>query len=654
MSSGPSFQARYQKLLAVFNQGTPEQHAEQVGNLARALMQAKFTPKDLLQLHRDSLAQLKSDAYQTSSALLLMLLIAYSQFLFEKQDQALAPPDHAAFDQVAQHGPLAILISRMRDDLILDANDSFFQLVGFSREEVLGKTTLSLGILVDPDDKERATRSLISGERARDFETKLQTKTGDIREVLTTVELIEIDGEPCYMRMAYDITERKQKEEQLLGDAIHNAFHDGLTGLPNRALLLDRLDRTMERARHHEGYTFAVLFLDIDHFKDVNDQFGHAVGDQLLAEIADRLSTCMSPRDTVARLGGDEFAILLDDTGDVAKILRCAENIQEQLQTPFHLGDNELTTSASIGIALSTGGRRQAEDLLADADKAMYRAKAHGRARHEVFNRDIHARAVARLQMRTDLEQAIEDRGFQVYYQPIIDLGAGKITGFEALGRWLHPSRGLVSPAEFIPLAEETGLIIDIGRWLMLEACRQVRYWQDAYPFDLPSGISINLTSREFSQPDLIPTIQKVLSESGLPPSHLSLEITEGVILEDPEQRALTLESLRDLGVKVYIDDFGTGHASFNFMYSFPIDALKIDNSFIHRIGPAGENAEIVRTIIMLAQDYGMQVIGEGIETADQLAVLRDLRCRYGQGFYFARPMNAEKMDALLASQPHW
>jgi EAL domain-containing protein (putative c-di-GMP-specific phosphodiesterase class I) len=345
---------------------------------------------------------------------------------------------------------------------------------------------------------------------------------------------------------------------------------------------------------------------------------------------------------------------LLDDTGEVAEILQCAEKIQTQLQSPFQIEGHQFSTSASIGIALSSSGDRQAEDLLSDADKAMYRAKAHGRARHEVFDREVHARAVARLQMRSDLEQAIEERGFQVYYQPIINLETGFITGFEALGRWLHPSRGLVSPTEFIPLAEETGLIIDIGRWLMQDACSQVVRWQDTFQKDPPLKISLNLTSREFTQPDLIPAIQEVLANSGLSPAQMSLEIAEGVILENPELRAVTLEELQNLGVQVFIDDFGTGHASFNFMYSFPIDALKIDHSFIHRIGSEGENAEIVRTIILLARDYGMQVIGEGIETAAQLAVLRDLRCRYGQGYYFARPMDAANTEALLASDPHW
>ncbi len=654
MSTGPSFQARYEKLLTTFTQGKPEQHSDQVAALARALLEADVTPKEILQLHRDSVSQLKTEALQTSSASLLMLLIAYSQFLHEEKSASPPSAGLPAFEQVAHRGPLAILISRMRDDRILDANNTFLQLLGFNRSEVLGKTTLALGILVDPDDKERATRSLISGEQARDFETRLRTKSGEIREVLTTMELIEIDDEPCYMRMSYDITDRKHRDKQLLEDARHNAFQDGLTGLPNRAILLDRLDRTMARAQHRDPYNFAVLCLDIDQFKDVNDRFGQAVGDRLLTEIATRLSICVSPRDTVARLGGDEFGVLLDDPDDVAEILHCAEKIQAQLQTPFHIDGHEMVTSASIGIALSSAGDRKAEDLLSDADKAMYRAKAHGRARHEVFDRGVHARAVARLQMRSDLEQAIEDRGFQVFYQPIIDLETGLITGFEALGRWLHPSRGLVSPTEFIPLAEETGLIIDIGRWLMLDACTQIVHWQEIFRTEPPLSISLNLTSREFSQPDLIPAIQEILENSGLPPAQMSLEIAEGVILEDPELRAKTLEALQTLGVQVSIDDFGTGQASFNFMYSFPIDALKIDSSFIHRIGPAGENAEIVRTIILLARDFGMQVISEGVETAAQLAVLRELRCRYGQGFFFARPMGAAGTEALLATDPHW
>jgi diguanylate cyclase (GGDEF)-like protein/PAS domain S-box-containing protein len=656
----------YIDLLKNYGKIPVEQHQSALADLARGLLKARASPQDLVQFHHNVCTDMSGktpgeagpDQAYGQSEPLFDLLAAYSQALYEAETRHRAFPStpfhEVIIEKAYQRGPLAILISRIRDDRILEVNESFLLLIGYSREEIVGRTTLELEILVDQEERKHTGTLVQTDDRPRDFETTLRTKTGELCDVLTTVEAIEYAGETCFLRMAYDITERKRTQESLLQEAYHNAFHDELTGLPNRALLMDRLDRALERAKRHSDYAFAILFLDIDQFKDVNDKFGHAIGDQFLTAIAKRLAASLHTRDTVARLGGDEFSVLLDDIRNPIDALKAAEQIQAQLRSPFQIESHEISTSASIGISLSASGYHSPDAMLSDADKAMYRAKAHGRARHEVFDVATHTRAMARMEMKSDLKRAIDERGFQVHYQPIISLETGEIIQFEALGRWLHPSRGLVSPTEFLPVAEETGLIIDIGRWMLREASSQIQRWQAKFPGDQPLELSVNLSIREFFQPDLLAETKMILTETALAAHYLSLEITEGVLMEDPELCAETLTALRELGVKVHIDDFGTGHSSLSLMYSFPINALKIARSFIHRMGPQGENAEIVRTIVMLARDYGMQVIAEGVETSEQLALLRALKCPYAQGYYFSKPMKAESIESLLAEAPRW
>ncbi len=556
--------------------------------------------------------------------------------------------------QALQRGPLLILISRMRDDSILDANQTMQRLLGYSREEMIGRTTIELGILVDTDQRERVMRSIYEKERVGDFEAKLRTRSGEIRQVLLTVEMTEVGGEPCFLRMAYDVTERKKADDALLKNAYHDALHDSLTGLPNRALFVERLGRSIERSRRDPDYQFAVLFLDIDHLKAVNDSFGHMLGDQLLIAAGERMAGCLNAKDTLSRFGGDEFAMLVEDARDVSQALSIADEVQEALRRSFELDGQRVTVSASIGIAWSASGYRYPEEVLQDADKAMYRAKSNGRAKNEVFDTALHAQAVDRLQLKTDLLSAVEQHGFQVVYQPIVALEDGQIIGFEALGRWLHPDRGPVSPAEFIALAEETGLIIDFGRWMLREASKQMKQWQQSSAAHASLQLNVNLSGKEFTQPDLIDQIRDTLHETDLDPASLSLEVAEGSIMKDPEAGRLILKNLRTLGTKIYIDDFGTGHSSLSFMYQFPVDALKIARSFVHRMGTAGKNDEIVRTISMLARDFGMQVVAEGVETADQFAHLRRLKCTYGQGFYFSKPLDRTAATKLLNSDPRW
>jgi diguanylate cyclase (GGDEF)-like protein/PAS domain S-box-containing protein len=447
-----------------------------------------------------------------------------------------------------------------------------------------------------------------------------------------------------------DVSARKAAEEQLL----HDVSHDPLTGLPNRARFMDRLQRVFERAKRHSGSSFAVVFLDVDRFKLVNDGLGHIAGDHLLVAIAHRLEESLRPVDTVARLGGDEFAILLDDVQEPREATLVAERIQKALHLPFEVGGQEVYATVSTGIAQHGPTYQKAEDLLRDADTAMYRAKAMGRDRYAVFDRGMHEKAVAALQLENDLRRALDTKAFIVHYQPIIALVDGRIVGFEALVRWQHPRRGLVLPGDFVHVAEETGLIIPIDRWVAGEACRQLRAWQVQFRHNPPLTMSINVSGAQFMQPDLPMQIDRILRENGLWGSTLKLEITESVIMEKARYTGPMLEHLRDLSIKLSIDDFGTGYSSLSYLRRFEIDTLKIDSSFVSKITHDDESSEIVRTIITLAHNLGKDMIAEGVETASQLAKLYEMDCSFAQGYYFSRPLGADAATKLLATDPRW
>ena len=446
-------------------------------------------------------------------------------------------------------------------------------------------------------------------------------------------------------------------------DITEGKVSDPLTGLPNRLLFIDRVGRLVEHRKRHENHLFAVLFLDLDGFKMINDSLGHLIGDQLLLGVASRLEKCLRSTDTVARLGetftvarlgGDEFTVLLDDIKDPSDAKRAADRLMKALASPFLLGGKEVFTSVSIGIALSTSAYENPEDILRDADTAMYRAKSLGKARYEVFDADMRAGVMARLQLETDLRRALERGEFQNFYQPIVALDSGEIAGFEALSRWQHPTRGLLGPNEFIPVAEETGLIRELGWWNLREACRQIREWRAGSIANRHLTISVNLSAKQFLQPNLVEDIRKLLHELALPPEALKLEITESTVMTDPSGAVEMLQQIKSLGIRLAIDDFGTGYSSLSYLHRFPLDTLKIDRSFISGMGDEGEGMEIARTILPMANSLRLDVVAEGVETVQQVTLLQKLQCKYGQGYYFSRPLSAEGAASLLAGELTW
>ncbi|MGK7924659.1 MAG: putative bifunctional diguanylate cyclase/phosphodiesterase [Spirulina sp.] len=477
-------------------------------------------------------------------------------------------------------------------------------------------------------------------------ELEILQADGQTRTVEMRVSSLEWEGEQVYMISLQDITDRKQVEEQLR----HRAFYDALTELPNRVLFVERLERALLRSRKNPNYQFAVLFLDLDRSKIVNDSLGHLVGDKLLIAIARLLETLMTPRDMVARFGGDEFTILLEDIRSVRQVTRLAEDIGEALQSPFPLDGHEVFTTASIGIAFSSPEYWQPEELLRNADLAMYQAKAKGRARYEIFDRTLHETALQRLQVEQDLRRALLEEEFRVFYQPIINLRSGRLQGFEALIRWLHPQRGWISPDEFIPIAEETGLIVEIGEWVLREACRQRARWHTQFPRDRELSVSVNLSGQQLKDPEFLAKIDRILAETELNGNRLKLELTESMLMEDVDAIALRLSQLRMRAIQLSIDDFGTGYSSLSYLQRFPVNTLKIDRSFVCRMCDKSDNSKIVETILTLAHQLGMEAIAEGIETKEQLEQLHRLGCEAGQGYLFAPPLTPEEAEIAIAS----
>jgi len=529
----------------------------------------------------------------------------------------------------------------------LQVNPSLCNLLGYTEDELLATNFQTITHPEDLDSVMVSINEVMEHQMPScQVEKRYLHKLGHSVWVLLSASQIH-DKQTKSGRLIFqiqDVADRKRAEQQLHYDA----FHDVLTGLANRALFTDHLKLAVARAWRQVDHKFAVLFLDLDRFKVINDSLGHMVGDQLLVAIARRLELCLRPGDTVARLGGDEFTILLEDLKDEAEAVEVAERLQRTLAMPFNLGGHQVFTTASIGITLSSIGYDRPEDCLRDADTAMYRAKQHGKARHELFDSSMHARAMKLLQVESDLRRAIEHHELVVYYQPIMSLETRCIRGFEALVRWQHPQQGLICPADFISVAEETGMIVPLGKWVLGEACRQARVWQEQFPSDPPLSISVNISAKQFAEPGLIEQVEHVLRETGLATGSLHLELTESVVMESIELATDVLHRLRALGVALSIDDFGTGYSSLNYLHNFPLNTLKIDRSFVSQMSGNNENTEIVQTIVTLARSLGMNVVAEGIETETQLASLQALECEGGQGYLFAEPMHTNAAEAFL------
>lgn len=541
-----------------------------------------------------------------------------------------------------------------REGRVTCANEQASQVLRIPLAELIGKT---MHDIIAPEELADAHHAryiqVMETGHNLDVEDMIEAEGKTLWFASTVVPLRDHTGEIAGVQViARDVTSKRRAEIALRDReerSRHEALHDPLTRLPNRLLFMDRLEMEVIHTRQAATESrFAVLCLDLDRFKNINDSLGHSAGDRLLIEFSSRLHECIGPEDTLARLGGDEFAILLRSIHDASDAIRVADRVLSLLKQPFTLRGHDVYVPTSVGIALSAASYERPEDVLRDADTAMYRAKQRGKGRYELFDAGMHAEAVALLTLENDLRRALERGEFQVYYQPVIDLRHGDITGFEALLRWNHPARGIVLPGEFIGCAEETGLIVPIGEWVLREACNQMHRWHEKYPISGRLTISVNLSGKQFSHPALI---GEALRDSALAPSSLKLEITESVIMEDPLAASKLLEQLQRQEVQSYVDDFGTGYSSLSYLHRFPMSALKIDRSFVTNIGPGGENAAIVQTIVTLAHNLGMSVIAEGVETAAQLEILQGMGCEYGQGFYFSRAVTASAAEVMIARQ---
>jgi diguanylate cyclase (GGDEF)-like protein/PAS domain S-box-containing protein len=536
---------------------------------------------------------------------------------------------------------------------------AYQHVLGYSAEELKATSSIEQ---IHPDDRQRVleaahkARSTGQGQR---LEYRIRHKDGSWRILESTASAVRnAQGKTEKLVIVNrDISERKRVEEMLA----HSAFHDGLTNLPNRALFLDRLQRALVLSKRHPNYKFAVLFIDVDEFKVFNDSLGHKVGDEVLIQIGLRLTASLREVDTIARphvgqaqkddtlarLGGDEYTILLEDIRNPSDAIRVAERLQSKLAVPFTVQGYEIVVNASVGIALNSAACAHAEDLLRDANIAMFRAKRAGKARCEVFDIAMHEGAVRRLELETELRKGLELGEFRTHYQPIISLKTGRITGFEALTRWQHGNR-LRLPAEFIPVADETGLIIPMNRILLREACEQLRSWHAQFPAAPPLSMSVNISSKEFAHPNLAKGIAEALKQTGLDPGYLQLEITETIAMGDPEKAALVFSELKSLGVRLSLDDFGTGYSSLSRLQRFPVDSLKIDRAFISQMDIDSESHKIVQVIIMLAQTLGLVTVAEGTETEEQVNQLKILDCGFAQGYYFSKPADHHAIADLL------
>lgn len=553
------------------------------------------------------------------------------------------------FRSLVQHASDIITVLDA-DGTVRYESPSIEHVLGYRPEELVGGNAFDY---VHPDDLESAVSEFTGvlsepgGIKSAEFRFRHKDGSWCYLESIGSNRL-EDPGVRGVVVNSRNVTERKILENRLA----YQATHDPLTSLPNRVLLTERLESTLEHARRN-GRNFALLFVDLDNFKIINDSLGHHAGDELLAAVAGRFERYLAEH-TVIRFGGDEFVVVIEEVDSVDDATRAAELLLGSLEHPFETRRGDFFVTASIGVVLGTSTYDSPEVPLRDADTAMYRAKNSGKVRYEVFDPSMNTSAVERLKMERDLRLALRNELLQVHYQPKVSLENGEIAGMEALVRWEHPERGLISPAQFIPLAEETGLIMPLGLWVLREACRQTRAWQQRYPGAIPLAVSVNLSARQFRQPDLAKRIADVLQETGLEPGKLALELTESVVQDDAQAALSTLLELKDLGVQIEIDDFGTGYSSLSHLKQFPVDALKVDRSFVSGLEENLEDLVITRIVVGLAHTLGMRAVAEGVETSEQLFQLREMGCDLAQGYYFAKPLTSEEMASLLETGHKW
>ena len=603
-------------------------------------------------------------------SLILIVLVALAYLSFSHDDQqvilhdfergspetaeapiSVGPADEQLFCSVFDHAAAMALVAP--DGQWLRVNRALCGVLGYFDMELLEK---SFSDLTHPDE---ANGTLIQIEkilegRVASYQTEQRFihKLGHLVWMLLSISAVrDSKGHASHLVFQFqDITERKTEEERL----VHNVFHDALTGLPNRALFMDRLRLATERARRRKDQIYAVLFLDLDGFKAINDSLGHIVGDQLLIQISRRMKACLRTTDTIARLGGDEFTILLEDLSDERESLRIVERLQKDLAQPFRLGASDIQVTASIGVTWSNPKYERPEEVLRDADMAMYRAKSSGKACYQLFAKERHAPQLEVTNLGDDLDEAVERGELLLHYQPIVSLETGKLYAFEALARWRHPQRGLIFPSDFIPLAEERGSILKIGTWAIREACLQLKRWQDRFGLHSTLAVTVNLSSKEFMQANLIDQVIEILQDTGVDPRALKLEITESIVMENIGNATVLLQQLRALGIELVIDDFGTGYSSLSYLHRLPISSLKIDQSFVKGMVEKREHAEIAKTIVTLARSLGIRVVAEGVETLEQVVALRRLKCDAGQGFFFSKPAEVETAETLLSFKNQW
>lgn len=563
----------------------------------------------------------------------------------QKQFQEALAQSESKFRSLIQNS-LDIITILSREGCIIYESPSVEKILGYHPDNLLGKMVFDF---IHPEDipsaKTAFQKILDNPQESVTIELRFQNQNQSWNYLeLVGTNLLDEPSVSGVLINSRDITERKRVEQEFR----FLACHDPLTHLANRTLFTEWLEKAFLRTKRDKKKKIAVLFLDLDRFKLINDSFGHADGDRLLILFAERLKSCLREIDSIARLGGDEFGILLENITDVSQVIHIAERIKNLFQVAFTLTEREVFSSVSIGIALSKATYQHPEDILRDADIALYRAKECGKARFEIFDAEMHNRAVTLLRLENDLRQGLRRDEFQLFFQPILSLKTGFLKGMEALLRWQHPQGGQISPNIFIPVAEETGLIHPLGWWIFQQACQQLLEWDQLLPREIPLTMSVNVSAPQFREPGLIDHIDQLLMDLGLTSSRLCLEITESVLIDNAEAAALTFSQLRAMGIQLYMDDFGTGYSSLNYLHRFPLNALKIDRSFVSQMNPRDKNSEVVKTIITLAKNLGIDVIAEGIETEQQLDQLKELDCDFGQGFFFSRPMNAQAAEQFI------